>query len=900
MTRQVGLAALLAMAVVRSGRAQDVAGELEGWIAGDSEAPLARVEVSTSGASIPGARSAFSDNSGHFRLPGLPVGVYRVRFRLIGYRPLTYDSVSVRLASTTNLGRIQLDRQTVELPEIVVSGRTAPVDPTTTATHNVLTAEQIDQLPVDRNFRSIVSLFPQANTSFYGDEVNIAGGTGLENVYYIDGINVTDASNAATSTNLPYNFVQEIETRTAGYEAQYGRSLGGIVNVVTPNGGDEFRGQVYGFYTSTGLRTEPKLGLADLDPVSASSYDVGVSLGGPILRSRLWFYGAYNPTFDRQEIAVPGLSAREASGTQHLLAGKLTWQTDDRTALVFTIVGDPASQERVAPLVVIFGTPASVENPEVVEGKLTKGGAAVSVQGRRQIDSRLTLHASISHFSRRDDNEPRSDFGLAEPLFRDLSSGVWSGGYGGATRIRSDRDAAQLLALLDLAPHALTLGAEYEDNFAAINFQRGAGGGGGGIISRSLDQAGVPTYVWFEFYTDGRLHNRIPTVYIQDQWRVSPRLRLNAGLRWSIQRLVSPDSGLVTHIRDGIQPRAGIVYQPGELGSQKLFASFGRFAEQLPLWLAQSFGPGTVRSRRFPQDPRADTTGGVVLFELDNSSSIAEMSSAGDLLGETYDEFTLGYERRLGRRWAIGIQGIYRTLRWGIDDGLSPSDSTFHFGNPGRGSLSDTPRFQRRYAALELTLKPFASTAFPFLVSYVLSRAYGNYTGLFSTDVLAPAPNNGPQGDFPEQMQNGTGLLPNDRTHVFKFFGSHRFDPGLTAGASLTWASGTPLSEYGGIAAGAPYWSFVRQRGSVGRTPALWDLNLRLAYDLPTHWGRARPRALVDLLHVGSPRHATTYDQVHYTAIDAEGHQTGVNATYGEVTHYQPPMGARLGMTLDF
>lgn len=647
------------------------------------------------------------------------------------------------------------------------------------------------------------------------------------------------------------------------------------------------------------MRTSPRLGLADVNPTSFSSYDIGGSLSGPVTRDRLWFYAAYNPTFDHRQVSFPGLSPRSASGTQHLLAGKLTWQAGPSTELVFTVLGDPTKQERLGPLVVIFGSPASVANPEVIEGRLTQGGINLSLQARHQLGPRVLLQGSASRFNRHDDNDPRSGFGLTEPLFRDLTTGVWSGGYAGATKIRSSRNAGQVSATLDLAPHTMKIGAEYEDNFSAINFQRGAGGGGGGIISRSVNGAGAPTYVWFEFYSDGRLHNRIPALYAQDSWQLTQRLRLNGGLRWSIQRLTSPDRGHVASISDGVQPRFGLVYQPGTLGSQKLFGAFGRFSEQLPLWLAQNFGPGRGRSRRFPQDPRIDTTGAVVLFEFDNSSSIEEISSATDVVGESFDEFTVGYERRVGRSLKLGVRGMHRRLRWAIDDGFSPTDGLFHFGNPGRGSLRSTPRFTRRYTALELTLEPFGRTAFPFLVSYVLSRNYGNYTGLFSTDVSAPAPNFGPQGDFPEQLDNGTGLLPNDRTHVLKLFGSYRFDFGLAAGASLLWASGTPLSEYGGIPAGAPYWSFVQPRGSLGRTPALWDLNLRLAYDLPAI-GRGRPRALLDLLHVGSPNRAVTFDQVHYTGVDSNGNQTGANATYGQVTHYQPPMDARLGLIVDF
>lgn len=247
----------------------------------------------------------------------------------------------------------------------------------------------------------------------------------------------------------------------------------------------------------------------------------------------------------------------------------------------------------------------------------------------------------------------------------------------------------------------------------------------------------------------------------------------------------------------------------------------------------------------------------------------------------------------------MGVRGIYRTLREVIDDGLDPSGN-FVVGNPGRGALSYLGSPKRDYTALEITVEKLGGEPFNFLASYVLSRNYGNYTGVYSTE-LQVAGNGGPQYDIPELIPNNTGLLPNDRTHVFKFFGSYRFSSKLTVGAFAAWQSGTPLSELGGTSLGLPYSSFLRARGSAGRTPAIWDLNLRLSYDLGDLLGTTlSPRVLLDVFHVGNPREAVTLDQVHYGALDANGNQTALNPNYGKAKLYQPPMSVRLGMQVDF
>jgi hypothetical protein len=181
----------------------------------------------------------------------------------------------------------------------------------------------------------------------------------------------------------------------------------------------------------------------------------------------------------------------------------------------------------------------------------------------------------------------------------------------------------------------------------------------------------------------------------------------------------------------------------------------------------------------------------------------------------------------------------------------------------------------------------------------VLSRSHGNYTGLFASDVPDGGANISAQFDFPEQLVNGRGLLPNDHPHVLKFHGAYRLHFGLTMGTSLVWQSGAPLNEYGATSVGAPYWSFVRQRGTVGRAPSVWDLNLRFTYALPfPPSSRAKPQLVLDVFHVGNPRRAVLIDQTRFTALDDAGNQIAPSPTYGAVARYQEPMSARLGIVV--
>jgi Carboxypeptidase regulatory-like domain len=874
-------AALLASLSVPSW-SQDVTGELEGWVVDTSGAPLAEAQVTAEGPRLQGARTANSDPRGYFRILALVPGRYTVRVHLIGRRPVALENVTVALGQTTSLGLVRLEPESFELPEIVVSGERPIIDPTSTALATNLGAETFTPLPVDRNYRSIVALAPQANTSFFGDETNIAGSSGSENAYFIDGVNVTDVDAAATSVNLPYNFVQEIQIKSGGYEAEYGRAQGGIVNVVTPTGGNTFGGEVYAFLTNDELRSRARLGLNDVALGEFSQYDVGASVGGPIARDRAWFYAAYNPTFERRDASVPGSGVLRDSRTVHLLAGKVTWKAAATTDVTFTMVGDPSRHD---PSVTSPPT-GSAANPDVVLGNLKEGGVTLSLQGRTLVRPNLLLHATLSRSEQVSDVEGSTQLGREEPRLDDYLTRISSGGFGGFSRNRRVRTAAQATASLELHAHAIKLGLEYEDNFSANDARAN-------WIERHDDNPSLP-YTWVRDSGSGRAHNRIPTVYGQDSWRITRRLRLNAGLRWEGQYFEGTNGRLAQTITDQIQPRAGVIYSPGELGTQRLFASWGRFYEQVPVLLATTYyGEAQQISIAYPQDPRVSTAG------ADTSAFTLGAPRVDGLQGQSYDEVTVGYERQIGRHFKAGARGIHRALRWAIEDGLGAT-GRFVVGNLGRGELSNVPKARRRYTALELTFERLGDARLTFLASYVLSRSWGNYTGLFASDISQTAPNITAQFDFVEQTPRGTGLLPNDRTHVLKFFGAYQFDFGVTTGTSLVWESGTPLSEYGGLFF-RPYWSFLQPRGSVGRTPAIWDLNLRFTYLVPVRaHSRAEPQLVLDLFHVGSPRRAVTIDQVHYFKTDETGQQIDANVNYGKVTQYQQPMSARLGLLVGF
>jgi len=872
--------------------AQDVTGNVEGFVLDAGGAPIGGAKIIISGPSLQGTRESVTDDRGRFLVLLLPAGTYSVKIAHPAYQEASLQDVSVRLGRTNTLGEIRLQLKTLEAHEVIVTAKRPLIDETSTAGGSSLDVKTVETLPVNRDYRSLASLFPNVVEGPHPGEANFSGATGLENRYFIDGIDTTDPFRGVGGTALPYNFVKEIEVRTGGYEAEYRSSLGGIVNVITSSGGNKLSGQVFGFFNNNRLSGDPRMGIAEPPTGRFSQYDFGGSLGGPIIRDKLWFFAAYNPRFNSEQVRIPGVGFFTDKSATHIFAGKLTWQLSPKTNVVLTTIGDPSSRSAVGDTWGSFGTYLQFLNPDPYLEKIKRGGVNVSLKGTHFFSDKFSLETFFSRIRRKEQNLPATEAGQDERFFYDMGTGTASGGSPGWINDLSTEMTFGLKGTWMLRKHLLKFGLEYRDD--RLNNDWTWSG-----VLRSDES----TYIDVLVHSAGVFANRIPSVFAQDTWEIDRRLRLNLGLRWDGQFLVATIGKVSQEILDEFQPRIGFIYQPGEIGAQKIFASFGRFSEDVMLYGMSFYGTpiGGFGQTLYDHDPRFDQSGGTVSFAPNRIQPRIR-----GLRGQYYDEFTLGYERTLNRSIKMGLRGIYRSLQQGLEDCiLNPGTDTAEtwWGNPGRGPLSIFPKLQRKYTALEATVEKLGGRHFNFFASYVFSRSYGNYPGLANEDFGGVAnPNAGSAFDILEMATiNAVGLLPNDRTHVFKFSGSFRLDMGLTIGTFAVWESGTPLSEWGGTTIGPPYYRLVRARGSVGRTAPIFDLNFRITYDLvkvlKTGW---RPKIFLDVFHIGSQRTPVEFDELHYLNLDIDGTEKDLNPTYGLVTRYFPPMSARLGFEVGF
>ena len=366
----------LLLAAPAVARAQAVTGSLEGRILSTQGEPLEASVVTVTGPFLQGRRNTTTDARGHFQFWALPPGEYELRLAHMGHQPMVIQRVVVELGRTTGLAAVAMTPQAVELQPIVVMAQSITIDPVHTTVGGTLTAADYASLPVDRDYKSLITVLPHANESTRGDPVNVGGSTGLENQYYIDGVQVTDPRDGSRGTSLPYNFVRAVEVKTGGYEAMYGRALGAVVNAVTYSGTNDFEASAFAFVQPSALALDPRVAPA-ITQSGAVSYDVGARVSGPVVRDRLWYSAALNPRVDRVDKEMAGLGFFPDRYTALRFAGKLTWRASATTGLELSVFGDPTTRDAVDPL---FPGTTSVANADALLNRMTTGGVVGSLR----------------------------------------------------------------------------------------------------------------------------------------------------------------------------------------------------------------------------------------------------------------------------------------------------------------------------------------------------------------------------------------------------------------------------------------------------------------------------------------------------------------------------------------
>jgi Carboxypeptidase regulatory-like domain/TonB dependent receptor-like, beta-barrel len=873
---------------VTAGWAQTT-GSIEGTVSDEHGQFLPGVAIEATSPSLQGSNYAITGEGGRFHLAFLPPGTYTVRCTLDGFSPLEQPDVLVSLGRTTTL----LAQMRPGLTEEVVVTATAPtIDTSSTEVGVNIDKTFFLQLPIQRDFASVVTVAP--GTSQDGAGTAVYGSTGAENAYYIDGVNTTGIVNGTQGKELNFEFIQEVQIKTGGYQAEFGRALGGVINVITRSGGNEFHGDGFAYSFGDRLEAGPKREIVDYRRENKGTYvesaftqgDYGGDLGGYLWRDTLWFFAAYDRVDNDTDLRVskdftafngpPEGKVYVRSTTRDLWSTKLTWRLSQNHSLILSSFGDPTSED--GPLSVPNTILAGPESTFM--GTQKTGGNDGTLKYQGIVGSRIVLDAQVSRHNEQLRAEgPGSSItrvsDATTALYAETSQPILSGGLGGFTNQTYRRDVyrADLTYLADdlAGTHEFKVGAEYED----VRVNSAYTYSGDQIVAKRcarghLTLAGcAPEWIYYVhtfrltspppgglFDPDLTDYIRNPVIvhakttnrgaYLQDTWHPLRNLTLDLGLRWEGQRLYDRFGTARVSINDNWAPRLGVVWDWRGDGRSKLFGSWGRFYETVPSAMVQRAFTGDVVASVSNLDPEA-----IFCDPALNANRVYNRCSVtGGYLepvdpaikGEYLEELVLGAEVEVASDVVIGAKAIYRSLGRAIEDGLTITGD-YAIGNPGRGlmrtSLDETytfayptPQARRFFRGLELTARKRFSHNWQGLASYLYSKLEGNYEGNFQGSNGQLDPNLASAYDYAEFQIHNRGYLSNDRRHQFKVGATYAFPFGLSVGGAAFYLSGAPVTAMGTDRNYGAREYFLSKRGAWDRTNPLYEVDLHLGYPL--------------------------------------------------------------------
>ncbi len=749
-------------------------GTIEGQITDQSGAALPGVTVDLAGVHLQGSKTAVTAADGRYRFLNLTPGDYTVTATLSGFgRVQKKATVALDAMTTANL---QLSLSTTA--EVTVTGEAPLIDSSSTTAGSNFSGKVVDKLPLSsRNYADVVFVQPgvQADageTQGRSLAISVYGSTSAENNFLIDGVNTTNVIKGIQGKDINNEFIQEVEVKTSGYQAEYGRNTGGVVNVITKSGGNAFHGGIFGYYNDLGLASDqvndqtPDFSRqgdtqATTTTVKNTRSEGGFDLGGFVVKDRVWFFAAYDRVITGDALVpTTGNVAGEsfpATFTENKYSLKLTLNLAQSTTLQGVYFSDRESQVgRINP------NPQSV-NPTSYNGRIDVGGPDYGARLNQLFGANGILTLSYGQHSDRYETKPT---GLGDVAVIDTTTAVsnpgvnnYTGGYGFisgyAQNNHSKRQNIAGTYTGYVGNHEFKVGGDYEK--LVTTGSNYATGGSRLVIypcrqtgSRVCDLALAPHYInpygedWQVFYrhdyysTSGDQSSWTPALFIQpstkrysgfiqDQWRISPAVTVNAGVRYDAENL-NGTQAKAFDLTNEWAPRIGVTWDFTGDGTSKLYASAGRFYYALPTDITfrafsistfqegYNYNPTTTDTAGFIQNsdtlcPDVDSPLGSGCTPRGAFTQIGGTGEPTDpgLKAAYQDEFTIGIEKAIDPTLSVGLKGTYRSLRTDDRRPVRPERRddrcVLRPDEPGRDG-SGQPRRDRRLRKLQRLGEP--------------------------------------------------------------------------------------------------------------------------------------------------------------------------------------------------
>lgn len=922
--------AVVAVVLIASGAmAQVTTGRIIGRVADQNDGSLPGVTVTVnSDKLLGGAKVAITDVDGEFSFIGLPVGVYTINAALPGFVTQERNEVKVPLGGAASVIITMPDGGTFA-DEIQVVAETPVVDPTQVTMEQTFDEVYLQNAAISSANRSYQNMLYQAagadsSTESAGNP-SVFGSTSGENTYYIDGMDTTDPITSTFAANFNYDAIQEVQFQTGGYEAEYGRTIGGVVNLVTKSGGNQFSGTFDTRYRSDAFYDSGDH--YDANEANDSFIDVAATLGGPILRDKVWFFVAYEYVKNDQ---TPTFSTNTWGFEGNYPFAKLSWQASPSWRAVAKYSGDPVTIANANALIATYVDPDTMASRD-------QGGYVANAEINGVLSDSLMWNAIIGM--------KRSELNQLPTQPPDVIShwsyytGLYTQNYDRQELSNRNRDEFSTDLTWFVSDfggsHEFKAGIEYGkfmeqgsticDSGPSSGEYGCTGGGTGGVFwdNTRYEDFNHP-YYW-------RLTDSVPpedfvgnmySAFIQDAWRPVPNLTVKLGVRWD--DITWKDNDGVERIWfDKIQPRVGFAWDITGDAKNVLRGNYGRFMHpantSVPSFLSTSasgtyyyascsygmFRQGLGDMYLSPDECQAiaqdlgwnyitdpegwDPSGWAGPFF---SAAAGAPTEVDPNLKPTYaDEYAISFERAIGVRSSIEIGYITKQTRDILEDTCRGNfyDGPSEDADCGNFLIFNFP--ERDYDGLTIKYETRTYSWMTLLASYTYSKSEG------SADTRHYF--NGDFDFYPWDYMNMYGYTQMHRPHRLKFNGFFNIKGDWTVGFDATWADkfryNTLDDEFPGAPPGTTV--FAEPRGTrEGNSNYNLDLQLSKGFNI----GGMRMVLIGSVLNATSverPLNATDVcEQVHGCANPEGDGLVGL----GEAIDWSRPRRYEVGFRLEF
>ncbi len=577
-------------AAFQSFAAQELTGNVQGEVKDQTGAVVPNATVTA--ASSKNTFTTTTNDAGVYRFNNLLPDVYSITATASGFNTVKRDQITVEIGRTLQVNF-----------ELTASGRTETVtvtaaqepivDVTSSKTATNISQQKIEMLPKrNLNFTGVLEVAPGTRAEARSGQENafqIDGASASENIFVVDGVEVTEfvEGRLRASKNVPLDFVREVQVKSAGYEAEFGGATGGVINVVTRSGTNDFNGEIRFEYTSDSLRAKdnPILTLSRFDPSQQTIdyfrnprgkddtrfFSPVFNLGGPILKDKLWFYTSYAPQYNKTTREVQLIKPIAPGDTQPVVLNtRRITQRDKIDYALARLDYNPTSKLQ------IFGS--FINSPRKTEGILGFGGFFAGFQTTSDFTFNNPRYDFQGGYTPSNQIGFGANYSVTSNLIASFRGGrSYLNDKGGSYDIPVNTPLVIISApcvapLTGCAPGTTTTGnptiltnsvtqkdilirwnlnadvsyikrlfgqqhvlkGGYQVNRLSNDVLFGFSGGRFQFFfnrSRSGQRGAYGFYVVDEFERFGKVNSTNQGFFIQDAWQVHPRLTLNLGLR---------------------------------------------------------------------------------------------------------------------------------------------------------------------------------------------------------------------------------------------------------------------------------------------------------------------------------------------------------------------------------